>query len=92
MILEDPQPPILDTLQWDPLTRLLPIRLLFHDRFDPTRTLAQLRTPKLLLYPANDASARYYDQAADPKQKANLAGGDAVLILQSFLARYLPAV
>jgi pimeloyl-ACP methyl ester carboxylesterase len=86
LILEDPQPPILDTLQWDPLTRLLPIRLLFHDRFDPTRTLAQLRTPKLLLYSVNDASGRYYDQAADPKQKANLTAGDALPILRSFLA------
>jgi pimeloyl-ACP methyl ester carboxylesterase len=87
LVMEDPQPPTLDTLQWDSLTRLLPIRLLFHDRFDPTRTLAQLRTPKLLLYPANDATARYYEQAADPKQKANLAAGDA---LKSFLAKYLP--
>jgi uncharacterized protein len=86
LILEDPQPPILDTLQWDPLTRLLPIRLLFHDRFDPTRTLAQLRTPKLLLYSVNDASGRYYDQAADPKQRANLTAGDALPILRSFLA------
>ena len=90
LILEDPQPPILDTLQWDSLTRLLPIRLLFHDRFDPTQTLAQLRTPKLLLYPANDATARYYDQAADPKQKANLAAGDTLPVMKSFLAKYLP--
>jgi hypothetical protein len=90
LILEDPQPPILDTLQWDSLTRLLPIRLLFHDRFDPTRTLARLRTPKLLLYPANDATGRYYDQAADPKQKANIAAEDALPVLKSFLARYLP--
>jgi hypothetical protein len=89
LILEDPQPPILDTLQWDSLTRLLPIRLLFHDRFDPTQTLAQLRTPKLLLYPANDATARYYDQAADPKQKANLAAADVLPVLTSFLAKYL---
>jgi len=89
LILEDPQPPILDTLQWDSLTRLLPIRLLFHDRFDPTQTLAQLHTPKLLLYPANDATARYYDQAADPKQKANLAAADVLPVLTSFLAKYL---
>ncbi len=101
LILEDPQPPILDTLQWNPQTRLLPIRLLFHDRFDPAKTLAQLRTPKLLLYPAHDASERYYDQAADPKEKATLAtgAGDALykdpqylVCLRSFLGKYLLGV
>jgi hypothetical protein len=46
--------------------------------------------PKLLLYAANDPSARYYDQAADPKQKANLAAGDVLPVLKSFLAKYLP--
>ena len=65
LILEDPQPPTLDSLQFDARTRLLPIRLLFHDRFDPTRTLASLSTPKLMLYSAHDANGLYYDQAAD---------------------------
>jgi pimeloyl-ACP methyl ester carboxylesterase len=91
LILKNPQPPTLETLQWDSLTRLLPIRLLFHDRFDPTRTLAQMRTPKLLLYPANDTVARYYDQAAEPKQKANPAAGEALPVIKSFLAKYLPS-
>jgi pimeloyl-ACP methyl ester carboxylesterase len=94
LILEDPQPPTLDSLQWNPQMRLLPIRLLFHDRFDPARTLAQLRTPKLFLYSTHEASPRYYDRAADPKQTATLAAGsqDAnyLIPLRSFLRKYLP--
>jgi hypothetical protein len=78
--------------------RLLPIRLLFHDRFDPAETLAHLRTPKLMLYPAAGATALYYVQAAEPKQKAILGGaagsplyGEQTYLacLRSFLGKYL---
>jgi hypothetical protein len=64
--------------------------LLFHDRFDPTTTLAQLRMPKLMLY--SDTAGRYYDHAADPKQKATFAGyGDKnyPALLRGFLSKYL---
>jgi uncharacterized protein len=50
LILVDPVPPVLDSLQLDARTRILPIRLLFHDRFDATGTLARLQTPKLTLH------------------------------------------
>jgi pimeloyl-ACP methyl ester carboxylesterase len=99
LILEDPKPPTLDSLQFDPRMRLLPIHLLFHDRFDPTKTLASLRTPKLLLYSTHDASGRYYGQAADPKQRASLSTSlgealyndkDYLPSVRSFLDRYLP--
>jgi pimeloyl-ACP methyl ester carboxylesterase len=89
LIMENPLPPTLESLQFDGRTRLLPIRLLFHDRFDPTATLAQLRTPKLLLY--SDAPGRYYDQAADPKQRATFAGYEDrnyPACLRSFLREY----
>ena len=49
LILENPRPPVLETLHFDDRTRLLPVRLLFHDRFDDTRTLAALPTPKLVV-------------------------------------------
>jgi uncharacterized protein len=92
LILEDPKPPILDSLRFDALTRLMPIRLLFHDRFDPTRTLASLRTPKLMLY--STANGLYYDQAAEPKQRATLAAlsrdENYLPCLRSFLGKYLP--
>jgi pimeloyl-ACP methyl ester carboxylesterase len=91
LILEDPAPPTLDSLRFDPRMHLLPIRLLFHDRFDPTKTLAQLRMPKLLVYSARDASGRYYDIAADPKQRANVGTAQAYVdSLRSFLSKYLP--
>jgi uncharacterized protein len=90
LILEDPSPPVLDTLKFDPRTRLLPIRFLFHDRFDMTKTLAHLPAPKLLLYTTNDGNARYY--AAEPKQTATVTGyGDERYLasLRSFLGKYL---
>jgi hypothetical protein len=91
LILEDPAPPTLDSLQSDSRMRLLPIHLLFHDRFDPAQTLAQLRTPKLFVYSARDAAGRYYNIAADPKQRANVATvQDYVTSLRSFLSKYLP--
>jgi len=93
LILEQPRPPVLESLQFDPQMRLLPVRLLFHDRFDPAETLAHLRTPKLFVYSKSDAD-RYYGKAADPKQKATLAEGyenrDYLLCLQDFLRKYLP--
>lgn len=90
LVLENPSPPMLQSLQLDPRTRLLPIRLLFHDRFDMTKTLAHLPTPKLLLYTSNDATG--HDYAADPKQTATVTGyaDDHYLIsLRSFLGKYL---
>ncbi len=87
LILEEPRPPVLDSLQLDHSMHLLPIRLLFHDRFDPASTLASLRTPKLLLYPTGDTARRYYDQAADPKQRGVLRDP---LSRRSFLQKYLP--
>jgi uncharacterized protein len=50
LILVDPVPPVLDTLQLDARTRLLPISLLFHDRFDTTETLAHLQMPTVTLH------------------------------------------
>jgi pimeloyl-ACP methyl ester carboxylesterase len=56
LILQDPQPPTLTKLQFDTKTRLLPVRLLFHDRFDLAKTLADVRTPKLFLR-SNDVAS-----------------------------------
>ena len=94
LILEDPKPPTLDSLQFDARTRLMPVRLLFHDRFDPTQTLASLRTPKLMLYSAHGANGLYYGQAAEPKQRATLAAlyrdENYLPCLRSFLGKYRP--
>jgi pimeloyl-ACP methyl ester carboxylesterase len=91
VILEDLRPPVLNALQSDARMRLLPVRLLFHDRFDPASTLANLRTPKLLLYSTHGSEGLYYDQAAEPKEKATLrTAADYVNSLRSFLSKYLP--
>jgi pimeloyl-ACP methyl ester carboxylesterase len=49
LILEDPQPPTLTKLKFNSQTHLLPVRLLFHDRFDLEKILTGVRTPKLVL-------------------------------------------
>jgi uncharacterized protein len=94
LVMEDPKPPILESLQFDARTRLLPIRLLFHDRFDPTETLASLHTPKLMLYPAHNGKEAYYQQAAEPKERATvtdrLRDKNYLPALRSFLGKYLP--
>ncbi|MGB8534861.1 MAG: alpha/beta fold hydrolase [Acidobacteriaceae bacterium] len=91
LILEDPLQPTLDSLQFDARTHILPIRLLFHDRFDPTETLARLRTPKLMMYSKHQAAGRYYDAAAEPKQQTIVANdGDYLNGLRGFLGKYLP--
>ena len=91
VILEQPRPPVLETMRADPRLRLLPLRLLFHDRFDPRRTLAHLPTPKLFVY-ATDAApaARYFDQAAGPKAAVTGSYQDPGYVprLRSFLEQY----
>jgi uncharacterized protein len=70
LILRAPEPNLLDRVRGDARTRLLPVRLLFHNRFEIAHTLATLPTPKLLLVdpgPAADAVAALYRSAADPK-------------------------
>ncbi len=93
LILEDPVPPILDSLQFDSRTRLLPIRLLFHDRFDPDEGRWPVcATPKLLLY-STESGGRPLLQAAEPKQRATVTGyADPGYLdsLRSFLSKYLP--
>ena len=90
LILENPSPPVLDLLQFDARTRLLPIHLLLHDRFDIRKTLAQVTTPRLVVYTANGATGRYsltgtqqtvmVDGYADPRY---------VTSLRDFLNKYL---
>ncbi len=87
LILEDPPAPTLETLLADPRMRLLPVRLLFHDRFDPAKTLAHLRTPKLFVYSRVKESGRYYEQASEPKEKSN--GSNYLPTLENFLGKYL---
>jgi hypothetical protein len=60
LILNDPLPDLASSVRTDSRTRLVPISLLFHDRFELT-PLTTLRTPKLFLLTERTAK----DQPAD---------------------------
>ncbi len=103
LILDDPQPPTLSLLQRDRRTQLLPVRLLAHDRFDPTAVLASSATPKLFLASAtaDESGVPFAVTAAQPKQTALVpappAGGsllaspEAQAAVRSFIQRLHPS-
>ncbi len=71
IILDDPAPPALQKIQSDPRTKLLPLKLLFHDRFEMKPKLQQLKTPKLFLTDQEGKSEpgtpEGYPDAGNPK-------------------------
>lgn len=72
VILDDPAPPALQKIEADPRTKLLPLKLLFHDRFEMEGKLQQLKTPKLFLTDQRDKAETTppegYANAAMPKR------------------------
>ena len=76
--------------------RVVPVSLLFNEDFPLTRPLAQLATPKLLLWLSNSKApiSHELNQAANPKMVVELkADGDAGEIheeLRRFLDSYVP--
>ncbi len=70
--------------------KLLPVHLLFHDRFDPAPTLAGLRTPKLFIYSQPGAGDRYYERASDPKEKTT--GPDSLHALKKLFRKIFPGL
>ena len=93
LILDSPQADLLETALRDPRTKLLPARLLFHERFPLTDILAGLRTPKLLISTGTSPHPAFRT-AADPKLTVDLSSptdpfyGPA---LTRFLDAYLPS-
>lgn len=75
LILENPAPTALELIAADRRTSLLPVRLLFSDRFDLAPKLQSLKTPKLLIERStspidptlNPRMQRLFQQAASPK-------------------------
>jgi uncharacterized protein len=71
IILDDPVPPALRQIQTDARTKLLPIKLLSHDRFELETKLQQLKTPKLFLTDQPGTSERDppvgFQSATNPK-------------------------
>jgi hypothetical protein len=87
VILDTPRADLLDVATRDPRARLLPVRLLFHERFPLAEPLSTLRTPKLLLS-RTTAPDQAFLQASEPRFTVELASPSAVLYNQS-LTRFL---
>jgi uncharacterized protein len=91
LILDAPRADLLDVAMHDPRATLIPVRLLFHERFPLAEPLSTLRTPKLLLSRSTEPD-QAFRSAADPKLTVELTSPSAVLYNQSitrFLDQYI---
>ena len=92
LILDSPYSDLLDVARQNS-PRLLPVGLLFKERFPLVEPLASLRTPKLLI--SGDTLPAAYISAADPKITVNLPARTGTVYGQSithFLDQYLQPV
>jgi uncharacterized protein len=87
LILDSPHADLLDTARQDRRSNLIPVRLLFHERFPLAEPLSTLQTPKLLLS-RTGSPAKAFRTAADPKRTVELAAPSEALYQQS-LTRFL---
>ncbi len=78
----------------DQRSRIVPLGLLFHERFPLAEPLHALRTPKLLISYTGGGPPLEAERAADPKMTAELApsAGPAAVtpVLRRFLDSYVP--
>jgi pimeloyl-ACP methyl ester carboxylesterase len=91
LILDSPRADLLDVAMRDPRAGLVPVRLLFRERFPLTTPLSRLHTPKLLISRATSTDPAFHS-AANPKLTVELAVPSAVSYNQSlsrFLDQYL---
>src|SRR6202035_5863957 len=65
LILDTPRADLLNVAMRDPRATLLPVRLLFHERFPLAEPLSTLRTPKLLIS-RTTAPDQTFRNASDP--------------------------
>lgn len=87
LILDSPQSDLLEAASRDPRSRLVPLRLLFHEHFPLAEPLSTLRTPKLLISRAA-LPDKAFGNASDPKVTVELATPSEPLYAQS-LTRFL---
>jgi uncharacterized protein len=99
LILSVPRPDLLALVRADSRSRLLPVRLLFHDRFEIVPTLSTLSTPKLLIvsghsgpgsHPGASNETALYRNATNPKFTLYLSTtpADNPAMLQQALTRF----
>jgi hypothetical protein len=92
VILDTPRADLLSVAMRDPRARLLPVRLLFDEKFPLAEPLSTLRTPKLLISRSTSPDQTFL-HAADPKFTVELATPSQALYNQSltrFLDQYAP--
>lgn len=88
LILDAPTGDLLDQALKSPQGSLLPVRLLFHERFPLADTLRKLPTPKLI-FSRGSADLPLARLAADPKFTVNLQPTSPPTDFQSTLSRFL---
>jgi len=81
-ILESPRPDIIQTVFADARTKYLPVRALFHEKFEIAGTVSILKTPKLFLLPEDSS-----DPAATTAEGERLASAAAAPKMISTLRR-----
>ncbi len=95
LILDQPRGDLLDLARRAPQGYLLPVTLLFHERFPLTIPLSTLVTPKLILSRGPAEASTLGQAAADPKFTVALPPGSSPAAFQTtlsrFLDQYLPA-
>jgi pimeloyl-ACP methyl ester carboxylesterase len=87
LILDSPRADLLDTAMRDPRAKLVPVRLLFHERFPLAESLSTLHTPKLLLSRSATPDPAFRT-ASNPKLTIELASPSALLYNQA-ITRFL---
>jgi pimeloyl-ACP methyl ester carboxylesterase len=93
LILDTPDGDLLPRAQAQVRSRLVPVRLLFHDDFPLAAQLQTLHTPKLLITHTNAAPPQVFQQAADPKLTVEFPSNDPTTYaatLHRFLDTYIP--
>ena len=96
LILDSPSGDLLATALSDPRSHLVPVRMLFHERFPLALPLSTLRTPKLLISytKESDAVPPAFRTASDPRITVEMAAHSDASYAQAiarFLDQYLPA-
>jgi pimeloyl-ACP methyl ester carboxylesterase len=92
LIIDAPRADLLEVAQRDPRSRLIPVSLLFHERFPLTAPLSILKTPKLLISRTTSPDEGFLHASA-PKLTVELPSLSETLYTQSltrFLDQYLP--
>jgi uncharacterized protein len=91
LVMIDPQPPTLGLLKAPRWTRILPVRLLARDHFNPAPALNSRSVDKLFLLSTNAPAPAYIAKAVLPVTSVRstvLADPEAASALQRFLAEH----